>query len=145
MIIYPNSIKMYSYLQLNWNIIYLILLNFRYCPCCKEHRQASKKLDLWRLPEILVIHLKRFSYSRYTKNKLEAYVDFPIHELDLSEYIAHRGDSSVSTYYRLYAISNHYGHMGGGHYTAYVYVSHNSPSCLQIVVILFFMGCWAFS
>ncbi|KAJ1702668.1 hypothetical protein LUZ63_002447 [Rhynchospora breviuscula] len=92
-----------------------------YCPSCKEHRQASKKLDLWRLPEILVIHLKRFSYSRYTKNKLETYVDFPIHELDLSEYIAHRGNSSVSTHYRLYAISNHYGHMGGGHYTAYVY------------------------
>ncbi|CAD6266820.1 unnamed protein product [Miscanthus lutarioriparius] len=91
-----------------------------YCPGCKEHQQASKKLDLWRLPEILIIHLKRFSYSRYTKNKLETFVDFPICDLDLSKYIGHRCQD-VPHNYRLYAISNHYGSLGGGHYTAYVY------------------------
>lgn len=88
-----------------------------YCPSCKKHRQASKKLDLWRLPEILVIHLKRFSYSRYMKNKLETFVDFPIHDLDLSDYIAHK-NGQLSNCYALYAVSNHYGGMGGGHYTA---------------------------
>ena len=36
----------------------------RYCPDCKEFVQATKKFDLWRLPDILVIHLKRFSYDR---------------------------------------------------------------------------------
>lgn len=86
-----------------------------YCPRCKEHRQASKKLDLWRLPEILVVHLKRFSYSRYLKNKLEMFVNFPIHDLDLTKYIT-RKDGAL---YELYAVSNHYGSMGGGHYTAY--------------------------
>lgn len=91
-----------------------------YCPGCKEHRQASKKLDLWRLPEILIIHLKRFSYSRYTKNKLDTFVDFPIHDLDLSRYIRD-GSGQMSNHYQLYAVSNHYGGMGGGHYTAYVY------------------------
>ncbi|KAM7257032.1 hypothetical protein ACFE04_012773 [Oxalis oulophora] len=91
-----------------------------YCPGCKEHRQASKKLDLWRLPEILVIHLKRFSYSRFFKNKLETYVDFPVEDLDLSTYIAYKNGSS-SHRYTLYAISNHYGSMGGGHYTAFVH------------------------
>ncbi|XP_042476654.1 ubiquitin carboxyl-terminal hydrolase 8-like isoform X2 [Macadamia integrifolia] len=91
-----------------------------YCPGCKKHRQASKKLDLWRLPEILVIHLKRFSYSRFMKNKLETFVDFPIHGLDLSTYIAHN-NSQLSHRYMLYAISNHFGGMGGGHYTAFVH------------------------
>ncbi|KAI7984017.1 Ubiquitin carboxyl-terminal hydrolase 8 [Camellia lanceoleosa] len=91
-----------------------------YCPGCKKHRQASKKLDLWRLPEILVIHLKRFSYSRFLKNKLETCVDFPVHNLDLSTYIAHRNGQS-SNRYMLYAVSNHYGSMGGGHYTAFVH------------------------
>lgn len=91
-----------------------------YCPSCKKHQQASKKLDLWRLPEVLVIHLKRFSYNRYTKNKLEALVDFPIHGLDLSKYIIY-STQEPSNRYELYAISNHYGNMGGGHYTAYVY------------------------
>ena len=38
----------------------------RYCPECKDFVQASKKFDLWKLPDILVIHLKRFSYDRYT-------------------------------------------------------------------------------
>lgn len=91
-----------------------------YCPGCKKHRQASKKLDLWRLPEILVIHLKRFSYNRFMKNKLEAFVDFPIHDLDLTTYIA-RKNKQLSNCYVLYAVSNHYGGMGGGHYTAYVH------------------------
>ncbi|KAI4340513.1 hypothetical protein MLD38_025341 [Melastoma candidum] len=91
-----------------------------YCPSCKEHRQASKKLDLWRLPEILVIHLKRFSYSRFMKNKLETYVDFPISDLDLSAYISHT-NAELSSKYMLYAVSNHYGSMGGGHYTAFVH------------------------
>ncbi|ESR37302.1 hypothetical protein CICLE_v10027791mg [Citrus x clementina] len=91
-----------------------------YCPGCKKHCQASKKLDLWRLPEILVIHLKRFSYSRFSKNKLETYVDFPVDNLDLSTHVAHLNDK-LSNRYMLYAVSNHYGSMGGGHYTAFVH------------------------
>ncbi|KAJ4955135.1 hypothetical protein NE237_011918 [Protea cynaroides] len=90
-----------------------------YCPTCKEHRQATKKLDLWRLPEILVVHLKRFSYSRYLKNKLDTLVNFPIHNLDLSKYIKTKGDGPQLHVYELYAISNHYGGLGGGHYSAY--------------------------
>ncbi|KAL3331591.1 hypothetical protein AABB24_035099 [Solanum stoloniferum] len=90
-----------------------------YCPCCKEHRQASKKLDLWRLPDILVFHLKRFSYSRWLKNKLDTFVNFPIHNLDLSKYVKSTDLSESSHVYELYAISNHYGGLGGGHYTAY--------------------------
>ncbi|KAJ7517420.1 hypothetical protein O6H91_21G023400 [Diphasiastrum complanatum] len=89
-----------------------------YCPRCKEHRQASKKLDLWRLPEILVVHLKRFSYSRFAKNKLQTFVNFPIHDLDLTKYVA-RTTGPEFHLYELYAVSNHYGSMGGGHYTAY--------------------------
>ncbi|KAL8154118.1 hypothetical protein V2J09_011878 [Rumex salicifolius] len=91
-----------------------------YCPNCKEHRQAIKKLDLWRLPEILVIHLKRFSYSRYTKNKLDTYVDFPIEDLDLASYISYKDDNTTCRYI-LYAMSNHYGGLGSGHYTAFVH------------------------
>ncbi|KAK4262966.1 hypothetical protein QN277_028451 [Acacia crassicarpa] len=87
-----------------------------YCPRCKEHRQATKKLDLWKLPDILVFHLKRFSYSRYLKNKLDTFVNFPIHNLNLTKYVKSNGKPYV---YDLYAISNHYGGLGGGHYTAY--------------------------
>ncbi|XP_024031099.1 ubiquitin carboxyl-terminal hydrolase 5 isoform X2 [Morus notabilis] len=90
-----------------------------FCPQCKERRQASKKLDLWRLPEVLVIHLKRFSYSRSMKHKLETFVNFPIHDFDLTNYIANKNNSQRQLY-ELYALTNHYGGMGSGHYTAHI-------------------------
>ncbi|KAL0896605.1 hypothetical protein Bca101_080566 [Brassica carinata] len=90
-----------------------------FCPQCNERRQASKKLDLWRLPEVLVIHLKRFSYSRSMKHKLETFVNFPIHDLDLTKYVANKNLSQPQLY-ELYALTNHYGGMGSGHYTAYI-------------------------
>ncbi|KAE8725341.1 Ubiquitin carboxyl-terminal hydrolase 9 [Hibiscus syriacus] len=88
-----------------------------YCPQCKVHRQAIKKLDLWTLPEIIVFHLKRFTYGRYLKNKIDTFVNFPIHNLDLTKYVLNK--DAESYIYELYAISNHYGGLGGGHYTAY--------------------------
>ncbi|KAJ1390659.1 Ubiquitin specific protease, conserved site [Sesbania bispinosa] len=65
-----------------------------------------------------------FSYSRFFKNKLETFVDFPINDLDFSTYIAHRSSQS-SNRYVLYAISCHYGGLGGGHYTAFVRYGHD--------------------
>lgn len=102
---------------------------FRFCPSCKMHQQANKKLDIWRLPEILIIHLKRFSYSWILKNKLETFVDFPIQDLDLSNYISQENSQSCNRY-RLYAIINHYGGMGGGHYTAFINVSILFSDCM---------------
>lgn len=58
-----------------------------YCGKCKEHVRADKKLDLWTLPEVLVVHLKRFSYSRMWRDKLDAAVDFPLEGLDLSRFV----------------------------------------------------------
>nr|XP_061815787.1 ubiquitin carboxyl-terminal hydrolase 15-like isoform X3 [Nerophis lumbriciformis] len=88
-----------------------------YCPNCKEHQQATKKLDLWSLPPVLVVHLKRFSYSRYMRDKLDSLVDFPLSNLDMSEFLIN--PNSGPCLYDLIAVSNHYGGMGGGHYTAY--------------------------
>uniref|UniRef100_A0A671RFB3 ubiquitinyl hydrolase 1 n=1 Tax=Sinocyclocheilus anshuiensis TaxID=1608454 RepID=A0A671RFB3_9TELE len=88
-----------------------------YCPDCKQHQQATKKLDLWSVPPVLVVHLKRFSYSRYMRDKLDLLVDFPLRDLDMSEFLIN--PSAGPSRYDLIAVSNHYGGMGGGHYTAY--------------------------
>lgn len=80
----------------------------------------NKKLDLWKLPDILVFHLKRFTYSIYLKNKNDIFVNFPIHDLDLSKYV--RNKNGQSYMYELYDFSNHCGGLGGGHYTAYAKV-----------------------
>ncbi|XP_076125184.1 ubiquitin carboxyl-terminal hydrolase 4 [Alosa pseudoharengus] len=88
-----------------------------YCPACKKHQQATKKFDLWSLPRLLVVHLKRFSYNRCWRDKLDTVVDFPIRDLNMSEFVC---DPKAEPYvYDLIAVSNHYGGMGGGHYTAY--------------------------
>uniref|UniRef100_A0A8C6UTX6 Ubiquitin carboxyl-terminal hydrolase 15 n=1 Tax=Neogobius melanostomus TaxID=47308 RepID=A0A8C6UTX6_9GOBI len=81
-----------------------------YCPDCKQHQQATKKLDLWSLPPVLVVHLKRFSYSRYMRDKLDSLVDFPLKDLDMSEFLIN--PNAGSCVYDLIAVSNHYGGMG---------------------------------
>ena len=32
---------------------------------CKEHKQASKSTEVWTLPKLLIIQLKRFSYNSF--------------------------------------------------------------------------------
>uniref|UniRef100_H2ZMQ9 Ubiquitin carboxyl-terminal hydrolase n=1 Tax=Ciona savignyi TaxID=51511 RepID=H2ZMQ9_CIOSA len=93
-----------------------------YCSHCKKHQQATKKFDLWMLPPVLVIHLKRFSYTRYSRDKLDTLVHFPTRDLDLSDFIVNPQKTSWpkgQRCYNLIAVSNHYGGLGGGHYTAY--------------------------
>lgn len=89
-----------------------------YCPRCKEHRRASKKFELWKTPDILVMHLKRFSANRGFRDKIDVVVDFPIEGLDLTDRVA-APEEGKSLIYDLFAVDNHYGGLGGGHYTAY--------------------------
>jgi hypothetical protein len=88
-----------------------------YCPECEDLVQATKKFDLWKLPRVLVIHLKRFSYNRYWRDKLDTFIEFPIKGLDLRKYV--KAPDQPESVYDLFAVSNHFGGMGGGHYTAY--------------------------
>uniref|UniRef100_A0A8C5GUF9 ubiquitinyl hydrolase 1 n=1 Tax=Gouania willdenowi TaxID=441366 RepID=A0A8C5GUF9_GOUWI len=92
-----------------------------YCPKCQQHREASKQLLLWRLPNILIIQLKRFSFRSFIwRDKINDMVDFPIRNLDLSDFcIGQKEDMQQPPVYDLYAVINHYGGMIGGHYTAY--------------------------
>lgn len=92
--------------------------NMWYCPRCKEHRRASKKFDLWKTPDYLVAHLKRFSNSGWRRDKIDVFVDFPIEGLDLTSRVIQKEDGK-SEIYDLVAVDDHYGGLGGGHYTAY--------------------------
>jgi ubiquitin carboxyl-terminal hydrolase 8 len=85
------------------------------CPSCKEEGDAIKKFDIRKVPLILVIHLNRFYYDG-TWRKQQTYVDFPL-SVDMHRPSSVSDQGYVS--YKLYAVSNHYGSMEGGHYTAY--------------------------
>ncbi|WVW86415.1 hypothetical protein I302_108461 [Kwoniella bestiolae CBS 10118] len=111
-----------------------------YCPVCKKHQAATKKLEIYKAPDILVICIKRFGSSRRMGDKLDNMVNFPIDGLDLGERIGerkvaksmkmngHSGEleelgidehDDEEMIYDLYAVDNHFGGMGGGHYTAF--------------------------
>eukprot|EP00590_Aulacoseira_subarctica_P011793 CAMPEP_0172429288 /NCGR_PEP_ID=MMETSP1064-20121228/49733_1 /TAXON_ID=202472 /ORGANISM="Aulacoseira subarctica , Strain CCAP 1002/5" /LENGTH=244 /DNA_ID=CAMNT_0013174585 /DNA_START=57 /DNA_END=791 /DNA_ORIENTATION=+ len=100
---------------------YLTQDNQWYCPKCKKHVDATKTFNLWTLPPILIVHLKRFKQNPRTGfcSKIEKGIHFPIRNWDLSHSVKCPNSSSEPILYDLYAVSNHLGGFGSGHYTAY--------------------------
>uniref|UniRef100_A0A8W4F9Y8 ubiquitinyl hydrolase 1 n=1 Tax=Sus scrofa TaxID=9823 RepID=A0A8W4F9Y8_PIG len=88
-----------------------------YCSHCRARRDSLKKIEIWKLPPVLLVHLKRFSYDGRWKQKLQTSVDFPLENLDLAQYVI--GPKNNLKKYNLFSVSNHYGGLDGGHYTAY--------------------------
>jgi len=79
-------------------------------------------MQIFSVPKILIIHLKRFKSGHSVfKTKLDTFINFPVRGLDLTEYVLGNKNDVLKKYiYDLFAVSNHYGYIGGGHYTAYV-------------------------
>lgn len=98
------------------------------------------KLSLWTLPDILIIHLKRFCQVGEKRNKLSTLVKFPLSGLNMAPHMAQSSSAGPTppgpgpwpswkqptclptTYpldflYDLYAVCNHHGSLQGGHYT----------------------------
>lgn len=77
-----------------------------------DSKQYHRTIKFWSTPKNLIIFFKRFDNDN---NKINTIIDFP-HKLDISEFcIGYDIDDSM---YDLYAISNHGGGTGGGHYWA---------------------------
>ncbi|KAK7102274.1 ubiquitin carboxyl-terminal hydrolase 19-like [Littorina saxatilis] len=92
-----------------------------YCPQCKEHREASKQMSVWRLPHTLIIQLKRFSFRNVImREKINKLVEFPVRGLDMSQFaMTAQGGAHPHPIYDLYGVVNHHGVLLGGHYTSY--------------------------
>lgn len=108
-----------------------------YCPQCKKHQQATKRFDLWKAPDVLAVHLKRFSSNRIFRDKIDTHIDFPVEGLDLTDMVKERAAAKKllergvdieslglnnldePLIYDLYAVDEHLGGLGGGHYRAY--------------------------
>ncbi|CAD8107209.1 unnamed protein product [Paramecium sonneborni] len=85
-----------------------------FCSICKSVRRSKKGIKLWKLPNILVIHLKRFKFTQSYRCKLRQLINFPIYNLDLNNY----SEQEQATY-DLYGVINHSGTLHSGHYTSY--------------------------
>ncbi|KAG1892020.1 hypothetical protein F4604DRAFT_1565546, partial [Suillus subluteus] len=99
--------------------------------------ETMKKFDLWKVPDILAVHLEHFSNSRTLRDKTNTFVNFPIEDLDLTALVGERQvgtrlvqggvninelgirDVKEPLIYVLYAVDEHLGGLGGGHYRAY--------------------------
>lgn len=107
------------------------------CPHCKQLQQGMVQMSLWTLPDILILHLKRFRQVGERRNKLSTLVRFPLTALDMAPHMVKRsnctrlpsawkqqlhqrtetGQHPEDFLYDLYAVCNHHGGMHGGHYT----------------------------
>ena len=109
------------------------------CPNCKEPRTASKELTIWRPPQNLIIQLKRFSYSAYSREKIDKFVNYPIKGLDITKYCADKSFlDQTKPIYDLYAVIDHFGGLYGGHYTANANSTVNNNQELGEVLLFLF-------
>ena len=77
-------------------------------------------MDITRLPEILMIHLKRFDFVNGQLSKVEDMVNFPLKKFNLSNYISNINADSKNSY-DCYGVWNHIQFsVAGGHYTSYI-------------------------
>ena len=115
-----------------------------YCPKCKKHQEATKQIYLWKLPKYLIIILKRFQahkqdsskypewvQSRYnyllqnhvSYEKINTFIDFPLYNLDMSNYISDPLKHSKNNNENIYDLNSVINHLGdslySGHYTAF--------------------------
>nr|XP_046186097.1 ubiquitin carboxyl-terminal hydrolase 43-like [Oncorhynchus gorbuscha] len=63
------------------------------CPHCKQLQQGMVKMSLWTLPDILILHLKRFRQVGERRNKLSTQVRFPLAGLDMAPHVVKRSQS----------------------------------------------------
>ncbi|XP_054279586.1 ubiquitin carboxyl-terminal hydrolase 2-like [Macrosteles quadrilineatus] len=86
------------------------------CSKCKTRRKCKKRFVIQKFPEVLVIHLKRFSLGSRAR-KVDSSIEFPVTKLDMGPYSAESQYKNLL--YDLYAVVNHNGTCYTGHYTAY--------------------------
>ena len=103
------------------------------CGKCNKHVEATKNFSIFYVPRLLIICLSRFSKRGYGYSKNDEYIDFPLENLDMGKYIC--GPDKENSKYDLFAVSQHFGGTGGGHYTAVCrnmdgkWYDYNDSSC----------------
>mmetsp|Transcript_28147 Transcript_28147/g.77717 ORF Transcript_28147/g.77717 Transcript_28147/m.77717 type:complete len:672 (+) Transcript_28147:247-2262(+) len=89
------------------------------CEKTQQPERSCKRLEIWSLPECLVVHLKRFgsAWLAGPATKIDTLVQAPL-EVDFSPWLRGAMPEGSATY-ELYAVVNHSGSLSFGHYTAF--------------------------
>lgn len=91
--------------------------NMYSCEKCGKLRNGLKYSKVVKLPEVLVVHLKRFRHDYMFSSKINQHVAYPLSGLSLQPFL-HRDCVSDVRNYSLYGVICHQGSVVGGHYTA---------------------------
>jgi len=83
------------------------------CEKCAAKTTAKKSLSLWRMPQVMVVVLKRFSPNG---RKIHTRIA-PVGITDFTSYFSDESPEQAKEY-ALRGVVDHHGGAGGGHYTA---------------------------
>lgn len=95
------------------HILIIICYVFRHCPNCSTFQNATKKLDLWKLPNTLILHLKRIVFNETGRGKIGSRVVYPMFGLSIDHLVANQYKDKFV--YDLIGVCNHYETLKGGH------------------------------
>lgn len=103
---------------------------------------SKKKVDIWKLPNRLIVHLNRFKIEDGREAKLTQPIHFEVDSWDLSQYVLDPEAAGVPQKYRLYALISHKGVSSRhGHYVAYArnringrWYIFNDANCTEVDV-----------
>ena len=90
-----------------------------FCPNCHRNRQLTKENHILSLPQVLIIHLKRFNMESSSRTKIETFVKYPL-ELNMNKFLSSVTSDEEPHIYDLIGVCLHSGSFERGHYTAYV-------------------------
>jgi ubiquitin C-terminal hydrolase len=110
------------------------------CEKCGNN-ELFVQVDIWRVPDILILSLKRFAFQQGVFDKIDQAVTIPFYAFDISQWVKGVevvGGMTLSTTvlqnaYDLYAIILHSGSIGGGHYTTMLKVTTEDDSMWVMV------------
>ncbi|KAJ1408048.1 hypothetical protein B484DRAFT_456427 [Ochromonadaceae sp. CCMP2298] len=104
--------------------------NMYLCEKCSTKRKSIKTLSIYKTPQLLVVHIKRFRYSSSKSRgscRDSTDVHFPMEGLDLEPYVSadlppralEGGGGRPAPVYDLVGVCNHHGGINSGHYIAH--------------------------
>ena len=114
--------------------------NAWYCKKCEKHQNALKVLEIYKIPKIFILHLKRFKTGdntrwNRTESKINDMITFPLEDFDLSPFVINphlpseydketmngslEKEEINELKYDLVGVIHHIGNLNSGHYITY--------------------------
>ncbi|KAI6227491.1 Ubiquitin carboxyl-terminal hydrolase [Aphelenchoides fujianensis] len=90
------------------------------CVHCSAHSNALRSTEIWKLPNVMIICLKRFAqrHGELVKNDIDVMIPDIV---DMKPHLHPQSpEHKQETRYRRYAVTYHVGQLNGGHYTSRV-------------------------